>query len=326
MSKKSKLFSLLVPCIFLFTVVLPPALAQEKFPTRTINFLIPGPPGGTTDINFRALADVASKILGQSMVCVNKPGASGTLAPASLKAVKPDGYTLSVAFMNVLAIPHMEDVAFDPLKDFTYIVRLYCSTFGIVVKTDSPWKTLKELVEYARQHPNEIKYSTSAPGGVHHFAMENIAAKEGIKWKIVPYPGGFEAATAVVGGHVQAASQDSSWAPYVHSKKLRVLAVFGEERNKYLPDVPTLKELGYSPWASPVGIIGPANMDKKITKILHDTFKEAANAPIFQKALETLLINPCYLDSQGYDQFMRESAPKFKEAVYLVGLEKKKKP
>jgi tripartite-type tricarboxylate transporter receptor subunit TctC len=215
-------------------------------------------------------------------------------------------------------------VAFDALTDFTYIIRLYTSTFGIVVKTESPWKTLKDLVEYARKHPNEIKYSTSSPGGVHRFAMEDIAAKEGIKWKIVPYIGGYQAATAVVGGHVQAASQDSSWAPYVHSKQLRVLAIFGEERNKYLPDVPTLKELGYSPWTSPVGVVGPANMDKRVVRILQDAFKEAANAPIFQKALENLMIMPSYMDSSDYTRFMHESAPKFKEAVYRAGLQKKK--
>ena len=310
--------------VLLIPLALPNAWAQEKFPSRPITFLIPGPPGGTTDINFRALADAASKILGQPIVCVNKPGASGTLAPASLKAVKPDGYTLSVAFMNVLIVPHMEDVTFDPLKDFTYVIQLYCSTFGIVVRTDSPWKTLKDLVEFAKQHPNEIKYSTSAPGGVHHFAMEEIAKKEGIKWNIVPYPGGYQAATAVVGGHVQVCSQDSSWAPYIHNRKLRLLAVFGD-RNQYLPDVPTLKELGYTPWYSPVGVIGPANMDKRTTKILQDAFKEAMNAPIFQKALENLFIDPCYRNSAEYDQFMHASSSKFKEAVYMVGLEKKKK-
>jgi tripartite-type tricarboxylate transporter receptor subunit TctC len=323
MGKKFRIFSFLGSCLFLSTTVLPPALAQEKFPSRPITFFIPAPPGGTTDINFRALADGASKILGQPVVCVNKPGASGTLAPASLKAVKPDGYTVSVTFMNLLIVPHMEDVAYDPLKDFTYILQLYCSTFGIAVKTDSPWKTLRDLVEYARQHPNGIKYSTSSPGGVHHFAMEEIAKKEGIKWNIVPYPGGYQAATAVVGGHVQVCSQDSSWAPYIHNGKLRLLAVFGD-RNKYLPDVPTLKELGYTPWYSPVGVIGPAGMDPKVTRILQDAFKEAMNVPIFQKALENLFIDPCYRNSADYDRFMHESYPRFKEAVQMVGLQKKK--
>ncbi|MCG6536003.1 MAG: tripartite tricarboxylate transporter substrate binding protein [Syntrophales bacterium LBB04] len=323
MNKKPKIFGFLVLFFFLLTLALPNAFAQ-KFPTRPITFFIPAPPGGTTDINFRALVEPTSKILGQPIVAVNKAGASGTLAPASLKTVKPDGYTLSVTFMNTLILPHMEDVAYNPLEDFTYIIQVYCSTFGIVVKTDSPWKTLKDLVEYARQHPNEIKYSTSSPGGVHHFAMEEIALKEGVKWKIVPYPGGFQAVTAVVGGHVQAASQDSSWASYYHSGKIRVLAVFGTKRNKYLPDVPTLKELGYSPWSSPVGIIGPAKMDKKVVNILHDAFKEAMKNSVFNKTLETMILDPCYSNTEDYDRYMRESYPMLKEAVKMVGLEKKK--
>lgn len=324
MSKMSKTLCLLALFVlFLFTMGLPNVLAQ-KFPTRPITFFIPVPPGGTTDTNFRPLLEAASKVLGQPIVAVNKPGASGTLAPASLKTVKPDGYTLSVTFMNTLIVPHMEDVAYNPLEDFTYIIQVYCSTFGIVVKADSPWKTLRDLVEYARQHPNEIKYSTSSPGGVHHFAMEEIALKEGVKWKIVPYPGGFQAVTAVVGGHVQVASQDSSWASYYHSGKIRILAVFGTERNKYLPDVPTLKELGYSPWSSPVGVIGPAKMDKGVVKILHDAFKEAMKDPIFNKTLETMVMGTCYSGSADYDRFMRESFPKLKEAVEMVGLQKKK--
>ena len=324
MGKMSKTLCLLVVFVLsLFTMGLPNAFAQ-KFPTRPISFYIPVPPGGATDTNFRPLLEAASKVLGQPMVAVNKPGASGTLAAASLKTVKPDGYTLSVTFMNTLILPHMEEVPYNPLEDFTYILQVYCSTFGVVVKADSPWKTLRDLVEYARQHPNEIKYSTSAPGGVHHFAMEDIARKEGISWKIVPYTGGFAAVTAVVGGHVQAASQDSSWASYYHSGKIRVLAVFGSERNKYLPDVPCLKELGYNPWSSPVGVIGPARMDKGVVKILHDAFKEAMKDPVYNKTLETMLMGSCYAGSADYDRFMRESYPKYKEAVEMVGLQKKK--
>jgi tripartite-type tricarboxylate transporter receptor subunit TctC len=311
-------------CLFLLSIAVPTAFGQVKFPTRPITFLVPYPPGGTVDTNFRALTEAASKILGQPIVCVNKPGASGTLASVSLKTVKPDGYTLSAGFVNHLIIPHMEDVAFDPLRDFTYIIGTHCTTIGIIVRADSPWKTLKDLVEYARQNPNEIKYSTSTPGGVHHFAMEEIARKERIKWKIVPYPGSAGALTALLGGHVQASSQASAWAPYAFSGKIRVLALLGSERNRYLPDVPTLKELGYTPWTSPVGIIGPAHMDEMVVKILHDSFKEAMNAPVFLKTLESMIIDPCYLSTADYDRYMRLSYPKFKEAVEMVGLEKKK--
>jgi tripartite-type tricarboxylate transporter receptor subunit TctC len=324
MIKKFQIPSLMVLIYFLFSLIFSSTFAQEIFPSRPITFLVPYPPGGTVDTSFRALTEVASKILGQPIICVNKPGASGTLAPASLKIIKPDGYTLSVGFPNLLIIPHMGDVAFDPLKDFTYIMGTHCTTIGIIVRSDSSWKTLKDLVEYARQHPNGIKYSTSTPGGVHHFAMEEIAQKEKIKWSMVPYPGSAGAITALLGGHVQASSQASAWAPYAFSGKIRVLAFLGSERNKYFPDVPTLKELGYTPWTSPVGIIGPANMDKRIVKILHDAFKEAMNAPLFLKTLESMIIDPCYMNSDDYDRYMRERYPIFKEAVHMVGLEKKK--
>ncbi len=324
MLKKFKICGFLVLIFSFLPLVLTLSFAQEKFPSRPITFLVPYPPGGTVDTSFRALTEVASKILGKPIVCVNKPGASGTLAAASLKTVKPDGYTLSSGFPNLLITPHMEDVAFDPLKDFTYIMGTHCTTIGIIVRSDSPWKTLKDLVVYTRQHPNEIKYSTSTPGGVHHFAMEEIAIKEKIKWAMVPYPGSAGATTALLGGHVHASSQASAWASLAFSGKVRVLAFLGSERNKYLPDVPTLKELGYTPWTSPVGIIGPANMDKRIVKILHDAFKEAMYAPLFVKTLETMIIDPYYMSSADYDRYMRESFPKFKEAVHMVGLEKKK--
>ncbi len=322
MMKKS--YGWFVLFIFLLACLGPSALAQGKFPNRPITFLINFPPGGAIDTCFRPYLEAVSKILGQPLVAVSKPGASGTLAPASLKTVKADGYTLSIGLFNLLIVPHMEDVAFDPMKDFTYIIQSYCSTFGIAVRTESPWKTLKDLVEYARQHPNEVKYSTSSPGGVHHFAMEEIAKKEGVKWKIVPFPGGAAATTALVGGHVQVMSQDSSWASYYLSGKIRLLAAFGEVRNKHMPDVPCLKELGYSPWASPVGIIGPAGMDKGVVKILHDAFREGAKDPLFVKTLDTMLIDTCYKNSQDYDAYMREMYPKFKEAVQMVGLAKKK--
>jgi tripartite-type tricarboxylate transporter receptor subunit TctC len=324
MCKKSTIFGLMVLFLFLSTLAFSNVSAQEKFPSRPITFIINFPPGGTIDTSYRPLLEAASRILGQPIIPVNKPGASGTLGPATLKTVKPDGYTLSVGIINLMTVPYMQDVAFDPLQDFTYIIRIHGGQFGIVVRSDSPWKTLKELVEYARQHPNEIKYSTSTPGGPHHFAMEEIALKEGIKWKIVPFPGGAAAITALLGGHVHAASQDTTWVPHVLGGQLRLLTVFGAGRIKKFPDVPTLKELGYTPWDSPLGVIGPAGMDKNVVKILHDAFKEAMNAPVFLKTVDTLDMPLLYMNSEDYDRYIRESYPKYGEAVRMVGLEKKK--
>jgi tripartite-type tricarboxylate transporter receptor subunit TctC len=324
MWNKSKIFCLLVVWLSFFITAIPNVFSQDKFPVRPMTFLIPFGAGGSTDIMFRPLLDAASKIIRQPLVVVNKPGASGTLAPASMKTSKPDGYTLSSCTNNLMIVSYMEDVGYDPLKDFTYIIRIYCSTFGIAVKSDSPWKTLKDLVEYAKLHPNEIKYSTSSPGGPHHFAMEDIARKEGIKWNIVPYPSGNSATMALLGGHVQVTSQDSSWAPQYHAGQIRILATFGDERSSYLPNVPSLKELGYRSWSSPNGVAGPANMDKGVVKILHDAFKKAMTDPIFTRTLESMLISPCYLNTDDYNRYVREVSPTLREAVRMVGLEKKK--
>lgn len=322
MWKNSKTSGLVVLFLFLSILAISNSFAQEKYPNRPITFIINYPPGGPIDVSYRPLLEAASKILGQPLVPVNKPGASGTLGPATLKTVKPDGYTLSVGHMTLLAIPHMQDAAYDPLKDFTYIIRTHAGQFGIVVKSDSPWKTLKDLVEYAKQHPNEIKYSTSSPGSIHHFAMEEIAMKEKVKWKIVPYPGGPQAIMALLGGHVQVSSQDTAWVPYVLSGQLRLLAVFGDKMKEF-PDAPTLRELGYTPWYWPLGVIGPAGMEKSVVKIVHDAFKEAIKDPVFLRTCDNLQFPTLYLNSEDFDRYMRESYIRIGNAIRMVGLGKK---
>lgn len=329
MCKRHKSFGLVVVFLFLSTFTLPNAFSQEKFPTRPVTFLINFAPGGITDLAYRPLLEATSKILGQPTVPVNKPGASGTLAPSSLKAVKPDGYTLSVGITTLLTLPYLEDVTFDPMKDFTYIARVISSNYGIVVRSDSPWKTLKDLVEYAKQHPNEIKYSSSSPGNVFHFAMEEIAIKEGVKWNIVPFPGSAPAFTALLGGHVHACSNDiAPGVAYLQSGKLRMLASYGgtekAERLKRYPDVPTLVELGYSNWLAPLGIVGPAGMDKNVVRILENAFKKGMEDPTFLKTVDMMESNPAYLGSDDYDRFMRENYSRFGEIIRKIGLEKKK--
>ena len=273
---------------------------------------------------FRTLTDIASKYLGESIIPVNKPGGSGTLAAASLKTVKPDGYTLAVSINNLLSVPYVQDVTFDPMKDFTYILRTHGAHIGLSVRSDSPWKDLKDIVDYAKQHPNEIKYSTSSPGGVHRFAMEDIALKEEIKWNVVPYPGGAQAITALLGGHVHASSQDTiSAGSHIESGTLRLLTVFTEKRSERFPNVPTLKELGYTPWFPNAGVLGPAGMDHNVVKILHDAFKRAVEDPTFIAMADKFDSPILYLNSEDYDLFMRKSYAKYGEAIRKVGLLKK---
>jgi tripartite-type tricarboxylate transporter receptor subunit TctC len=296
---------------------------QTNFPTKPINLYLPFPPGGFIDLASRPMAAAASKILGQPVVCINKPGASATLAPASLKSMNPDGYNLSVNLITLFYLPAMEDVPFDPLKDFTYITRTIGTTFGLVVKADSPWKTYEDLIAYAKANPGKVKYSTAAPKGTLRLAMEEIAMKEGLKWDVVPFPGGVQAVTALLGGHVQVCVQGPEWIPHVESGELRLLLTFGEERPKAFNKVPCMKELGYTGHPSPLGIVGPAGMPKDVVDKLDNAFKISMNDPESQKAFDALYSPVMYMGSRDYTAWAKQTYDYYTDLVKKSGLGKK---
>jgi tripartite-type tricarboxylate transporter receptor subunit TctC len=184
-----KIFYIVLVPVFLAVFALT-CFAEEKYPSRPINLYIPFPPGGNIDLTARPLAEAASKILGRPIIPVNKPGATGSLAPAAVMSIKPDGYNLCVSLNSILYFSVMKDVPYDPLKSFIYICRNQCGIFGIVVKADSPWQTFQDLVQYSKANPGKIKYATAAFGGTPHLAMAEVAIKEGIQWEVIPFPGG----------------------------------------------------------------------------------------------------------------------------------------
>lgn len=302
--------------------VLPAAAAD--FPTKAVNLIVPWAAGGSTDTCMRVLAENAAKHLGQPVVVENKPGGGGTVGPATMAAAaKPDGYTLSQIPMGVFRLPHTMKTTWDPLKDFSYVIQLTGYTYGIVVKKDAPWKTLKELLDYAKANPGKVTYATPGVGVMQHVTMEKLAKKEGIKWIHVPQKGGIEVITATMGGHVMVGAETSGWAPQVESGDLRLLAVWTEQRTKKWPDVPTLKELGYDIVAySPFGIAGPKGMDPQVVKILHDAFKKAMDEPSFKKILDDFYMVPFYKNSEDYTKFAQDLFIEEKENAEILGLKK----
>ncbi len=277
------------------------AMAAE-FPAKAVTVIVPYSAGGSTDVCFRVLAEATSKHLGQQVVVENKPGGSGSVGPATMAAsAKPDGYTLSQIPLSALRMPHIIKTSYDPLKDFTYILNVSGYMYGIVVRKDSPWKTLKELVDYVKANPGKVTYSTPGVGVLQHVVMEKIARKDGLKWIHVPSKGGIDVIMAVMGGHVMVGAETTGWAPQVDSGDLRLLCIWGEKRSKKWPNVPTLKELGYDIVAeSPFGIAGPKGMDPKVVKILHDAFKKGMEDEAFIKTLDKLYMQPVYLNTADY--------------------------
>lgn len=299
--------------------------AAQGFPQRPVTLLITFPAGGPTDIAGRALAEATAKYLGQPVVVENRPGATGTLGAAALVNAKADGYTVSMTPITVFRLPHMENVAFDPIRDIRYVMGVSGYVFAVIVRADAPWKSMAELLAYAKANPGKVSYGSHGIGGSVHLAMEELSSAQGIQLTHVPYKGSADMLNAVLGGHISIAVDSTGAVPQVASGKARALAVFTEKRAAIWPEVPTLLELGYGIVStSPYGIGVPAATDPAIVKILHDAFKKGLEDPIHLKVLERYNQPLWYRSSEEYGKFAREQFEKERALIERLGLSKKK--
>ena len=294
----------------------------QTYPSRPVTFIVPWPPGGSSDLAMRSLSVIAEKHLGQRIVIENKPGVSGTMgAQALAQGARPDGYTIAQMPITVFRLPHMMKTNFDPATDFTWIIHLTGYTFGVVVRADSPFKTFKNMVAYARANPGRLTYGSPGNGTSLHITMEQIAQHEGIQWEQVPFKGGAENIASLLGGHTMALADSTGWAEQVNSGKARLLVTWGAQRTKRWPNVPTLKEVGYPIVSnSPFGIAGPKGMDPAVVKVLHDAFRKALEDPEFQKTLEKFDQEAYYLNSADYAALAKKSIEEERVAVQRLNL------
>lgn len=306
-------------------VVTGPATADE-FPSKPVTLIIPWPAGGATDVVSRAMADAASKHLGQPIVVDNKAGGSGTLGAVALASTaKPDGYTIAQLPITVFRFPVMKDkkITWDPNKDFTYIVHMTGYTFTIGVRADSKFKTWKDVIEFARANPGKLTYATTGAGTSLHIGMELISGHDKFQATHVPFKGGAEVAAALMGGHVDIGVEGTSMLPLIDSGQVRLLNVWTENRLKRWPDVPSLRELGY-PWTfdSPWGFAGPKGMDPAVVKKLHDAFKASLDDPKVQSIMDQYLMPPMYADGPGYKAIVDKITAYEAEGVKRIGMGK----
>jgi tripartite-type tricarboxylate transporter receptor subunit TctC len=298
-----------------------PALAQGQFPSRPIKLICPWPAGGATDAVMRAIAESAGKALGGQMIVENKAGASGMLGPNELVKAAPDGYTLSQLTIGVARLPHMQKMQFDPLKDFTYILNMTGYTFGMVVKADSPIKSVKELVEFAKANPGRFTYGSPGQGTTPHLAVEEFADKAGIKLQHVPFKGFADGMQAMLGGHTMAHSDSTGWSGHVDGGTARLLATYGSRRTRKWSSVPTLNELGYDTISeSPFGIGAPRGLDPAITRRLHDAFRKTLEDPAVLAAFEKFDQSVIYMNTADYEKFIQEQYVKEKTLIDRLGL------
>jgi tripartite-type tricarboxylate transporter receptor subunit TctC len=282
--------------------------AKAAYPERPITILVGFVPGGSMDLSTRALAKSAEKILGQPIMIENKPGGTGTVALAALLSQKHDGYTLCGTPSSVLIrVSQQQQLPFKPFTSFRTVIGFTEPQLGIVVKSDAPWKTLKDLVEDAAKKPGKIKYATTGVGSTTHAAVEEIAHKDKLQIIHVPYKGSMEALTALLGGHVEFASLTSELVPAVKAGQARLLAVISEKRSPKYPNVPTLKEVGYDFANDAVfAVVAPADIDPAIAKKLESAFAEAAKSREYLETLDKINMIPVYYDGKAFDGFLRK--------------------
>jgi tripartite-type tricarboxylate transporter receptor subunit TctC len=295
--------------------------AQDKFPSKPITLIAPWPAGGSSDAVMRAFAESAGRALGGTVIIENKPGVGGTLGATAMVNAKPDGYTLTQLPLGIYRLPHMQKMAFDPVKDISHIVCLTGYTFGLAATADAPYKTLKEMVAYAKANPGKVSYGHTGTGTTPHLAIEEFAGKAGIEIVDIPFKGSAEIMQAILGGHITLMSGTTEFAPHVKSGKLRLLATLGRERNKAFPDVPTVKESGWDTITeSPFGIGGPKNMDPNIVKILHDAFKKTLDDPKVIETLDKFYQPTIYMNTADYTAYAARTFAAEKKTIERLGM------
>ena len=310
---------------FLFLVLFPLAVAAQDYPSRPVTMIVPFPPGGVADIVGRPLAAVMEKSLKQPVVVVNRTGAGGAVGMAAAAKSAPDGYTILMALSSVSIFPLSDRIngkapAYE-MSDLAPIALVTADPTVLVVRADSPWRTLKEFVATAKAYPGQINYSSSGVYGTLHVAMEIFANSANVKLFHVPYQGGGPALTALLGGQVHAlASGPAPAVAQIKGGKVRALASWSTERLPLLPEIPTFKELGYDAefyiWS---GVFAPAATPPEILMKIRQAVRQAANSPEFRGAMDKVQTPVSYLDAPEFKKYWDADAARLRVALEKIG-------
>jgi len=313
-----------IASLFAFSLLATQAWGAEGFPTKPLELVVPYAAGGSTDVMCRTIVARAAPFLNnQPCVVVNKVGGGTVVGSRYVLDGRNDGYTLySTSTSSMMIAPVVNKTNFS-WRDFFGICQTMLGSDALYVRADAPFKTLDQFVEYAKQNPGKIKYSTSGAGGSPHLSVEGLAAAKGISLKQIPTKGDAEAVTALLGGHVMAASGNPiAYQPHVDAGKLRCLAQFSAERDKaFLPNVPTYKELGVDVvvdlWR---WVVVPKAVSPEKIKFLREAFTRILRDKETLAALEKIQCPVSYLPGEDYEKTMSKSEAAIMPLIKAAGL------
>ncbi len=302
-----------------------PVFSQDAYPSRAVTLINPFPPGGAADVVGRPFAAMLEPILKQPVVIETKAGAAGAVGAQFAANAKPDGYTMLVHIVSISGFAEVDKLFGRQPKftraDFIPIARFTEGPMVLVVNAETPYKTLKDLVDDAKKNPDKIVFSSSGLYGALHLPAQLFMNAAGIKMRHLPTNGGGPALTAILGNNSQVlATSIAAARKHIEAGKLRALASYSDQRPAALPDVPTMKELGYDVefylW---VGLFAPKGTPEAVVKKMREAAKEAVNSDKFKTAIGNLGDNIRYMDQPDFAKFWDQDAARVESAVKSIG-------
>ena len=298
-----------------------PAVAADDWPKRNIRFVTPYPPGGSSDVITRFVAEGIAKESGASIVVENKPGAAGTLGTSYIAKQKPDGYTFLVGPMAVISVaPWLMDLTYAP-DDFIPVAKL-SSSYGLIsAHNDTPFDDYKEFVEQARENPGKFTAGTNGVGSIVHLTAVGLHSAADIDVLVVPYKGASETMTDLLGGRIDL-MYDPASAPQVQAGKLKALATTSQQRNPEFPDLPTLQEQGFEvPFSgSWFGIFAPRGTPEDIVEQMSGYAKAVMETDDAKEKLQLRAMYPNYEDPADFAKTVQNDSQVLKELIEKEGL------
>jgi tripartite-type tricarboxylate transporter receptor subunit TctC len=287
--------------------------AQDKYPEKAIEVIIPYSPGSGLDLAARVMAESMQKILGQPVIPFNKPGAGGYLGGMTVVKAKPDGYTIGV-FANTQAIPEvlakLRPASYSS-KDLQPVANWSGWTVILAVNSDAPYKNLNELIAYGKKNPDQLKFGHPGVGNSYWQVGLALAKETGMKLKDIPYNSEAEYLSALLGKHVDLAvmTYSASTREHIQAKTLRVLCTFEQKRIEELPDVPTIKELGfrYDFGDFIIGTFLPKGTPRNVVAKLTETTKKATESAEFKERMKSINMPIWYLDTADFENLLKKN-------------------
>jgi tripartite-type tricarboxylate transporter receptor subunit TctC len=317
MVKKKMIIWMLILCSPL--ILLSMVEAAEKFPSKPIELVVPFAAGGSTDVLARLIAKYAPNYFDKPLIVINKPGGGGVTGTEGVVRSKPDGYTLYFGYGSGhdLVMPHFQKLPYKTFEDLIPVSRLSVHSVLVIIRADAPYKTMKEFVEWGKKK-DQVTASVSTKAGSVDIAFQAIGKATGLKIVTVPFRGGAESVTAIVGGQTDCGgNHPSEIISHIKAKRLVPIAVALDQRDATIPDVPTFKELGYPVVVagSVKGVAAPKGTPAEVITYLAERFKKVCEDPEFIKSMKDIGQPVMYLGPVDFGKYLQEGFAQYGKLI-----------